>query len=218
MYKLKIYFEGCPFFREVVTCKPSFHFTRFVLFSEVVPLTTLHHRKHIIKIMLQEKVLLRHMVPEDWKAVAEIYKQGIETGNATFQKTIPEWEPWDREHLKTGRIVAISLNEIVGWAALTPVSGRCVYAGVAEVSIYIATHYRRQKVGTLLLKKLIELSEQEGLWTLQAGIFPENTPSIQLHVSLGFREIGFREKVGKMKGNWRNVVLLERRSKMVGID
>jgi L-amino acid N-acyltransferase YncA len=109
-------------------------------------------------------------------------------------------------------------NEIVGWAALTAVSGRCVYAGVAEVSVYISNNYRGQKIGTKLLDKLIAESENEKLWTLQAGIFPENIASLKIHEDLGFRKIGHREKIGKMNGIWRDTVLLERRSKVIGID
>jgi len=159
---------------------------------------------------------LRPLRKEDWPSVAEIYKQGIETGNATFQKDIPVWGTWDSGHIRTCRIVASIGDEIIGWAALTPVSGRCVYAGVAEVSVYVASRYKGQKVGTKLLKSLISESESEGFWTLQAGIFPENIASLKLHENLGFRKVGFREKIGKMNNIWRDTILLERRSKIVG--
>lgn len=158
------------------------------------------------------------MKAADWTNVAEIYRQGIETGNATFQQEIPTWDDWNNGHIKSCRIVAEIDNEIVGWAALTAVSGRCVYAGVAEVSVYISNNYRGQKIGTKLLDKLIAESENEKLWTLQAGIFPENIASLKIHEDLGFRKIGHREKIGKMNGIWRDTVLLERRSKVIGID
>ncbi len=158
------------------------------------------------------------MKAADWTNVAEIYRQGIETGNATFQQEIPTWDDWNNGHIKSCRIVAEIDNEIVGWAALTAVSGRCVYAGVAEVSVYISNKYRGQKIGTKLLDKLIAESENERHWTLQAGIFPENIASLKIHEELGFRKIGHREKIGKMNGIWRDTVLLERRSKVIGID
>ncbi len=164
------------------------------------------------------KIDLRPMAADDWTSVAEIFRQGIETGNATFQQEIPTWDGWDKEHIKSCRIVAVIENEIVGWAALTAVSGRCVYAGVAEVSVYVSNKYRGQKIGTKLLGKLIFESENEKLWTLQAGIFPENIASLRIHEELGFRQIGLREKIGKMNGIWRDTVLLERRSKVIGID
>ncbi|MEO6538989.1 MAG: N-acetyltransferase family protein, partial [Ferruginibacter sp.] len=128
--------------------------------------------------------------------IAEIYMQGIATGNATFQSEAPCWEDWDKNHLSHCRFAALDNNDMAGWAALSPVSGRCVYAGVAETSIYIACCYRGSGVGKLLLAELISQSEQQGLWTLQAGIFPENTGSLQLHENLGFRQIGYREKIG----------------------
>jgi phosphinothricin acetyltransferase len=163
-------------------------------------------------------IKLRPFKQEDWTSVAEIYRQGIETGNATFQKEVPNWESWDSGHLKTCRIVAFIDNEIIGWAALTPVSGRCVYAGVAEVSVYVASKNKGQKIGTKLLESLIAESESEGLWTLQAGIFPENIASLKIHENLGFRKVGFREKIGKMNNIWRDTILLERRSKIVGTE
>ncbi len=149
--------------------------------------------------------------------IAEIYMQGIATGNATFQSEAPCWEDWDKNHLRHCRFVALDNNDMAGWAALSPVSGRCVYAGVAETSIYIASNYRGKGVGKLLLAELVSQSEQQGLWTLQAGIFPENTGSLQLHEKLGFRQIGYREKIGHMNGTWRDIILMERRSKIVGI-
>ena len=157
------------------------------------------------------------MTADDWKNVSEIYRQGIETGNATFQQEIPTYTDWDYGHLKNCRIVAIKDNEVAGWAALTPVSGRCVYAGVAEVSVYVADKNRGHKIGHKLLEKLIIESENEKLWTLQAGIFPENIASLKIHEALGFRKIGHRERIGQMNGIWRDIILLERRSKLIGI-
>jgi len=164
-------------------------------------------------------ITIRPLGPNDWPAVREIYVQGIATGDATLETSPPEWETWDQSHVSDLRYAALSdSGEIAGWAALTPVSGRCVYAGVAEVSVYIGSSFRGQKIGDLLLKHLIDQSEKRGYWTLQAGIFPENVPSIRLHEKNDFRLIGYRENIGKMKGNWRTVNLLERRSKVVGIS
>ncbi|TDE07976.1 GNAT family N-acetyltransferase [Dyadobacter psychrotolerans] len=164
-------------------------------------------------------ITTRLLEPKDWPAVREIYAQGIATGDATLETSPPEWEAWDQSHVSSLRYVAVNdLDEITGWAALTPVSGRCVYAGVAEVSVYIGSNFRGQKIGDLLLKHLIEQSEQSGYWTLQAGIFSENIASMNLHQKNGFRMIGYRENIGKMKGVWRSVNLLERRSKVIGIN
>lgn len=158
------------------------------------------------------------MLPKHWSAVKRIYEDGIATGNATFQTTSPDWEEWNGLHLSTCRLIALENNEVIGWAALTPVSGRCVYAGVAEVSVYIAESVRGKGAGKKLLQALITESEQHNLWTLQSGIFPENIGSIKLHESCGFRLIGRREKIGKMNGKWRDTLLFERRSKIVGIE
>ncbi len=158
------------------------------------------------------------MTPGDWEAVREIYREGIATGHATFETEVPEWEAWDRGHLGTPRLVLRAGEEILGWAALSAVSGRCVYAGVAEVSIYVAASARGRGVGSTLLRDLVRRSEEEGIWTLQAGIFPENRGSLALHRNAGFREVGTRERVGKLEGKWRDVVLLERRSGKVGVD
>ncbi len=160
----------------------------------------------------------RPMVATDYEQVAQIYQQGIATGNATFQQDIPTWEDWDESHLKNCRTVGIMDNKVVGWAALTAVSSRCVYAGVAEVSVYVATNYRGLKIGTKLLEYLIEESEASNIWTLQAGIFPENIASIKIHEQLGFRIVGKREKIGKMNGKWRDTLLLERRSVKIGVE
>ena len=158
------------------------------------------------------------MLPQHWGAVKTIYEEGIATGNATFQTAAPGWQEWDNAHVKTCRIIATENNEVLGWAALTPVSGRCVYAGVAEVSVYVATNARGKNIGSLLLKELITQSEQNGIWTLQSGIFPENKASISIHEKCGFRIIGFRERIGKMGNIWRDNVFMERRSLIVGVD
>jgi len=162
-----------------------------------------------------DQITIESMAETDWRAVRAIYIEGIESKNATFEKSAPEWPTWNDAHLKTCRIVARSANVILGWAALSSVSTRHVYHGVAEVSIYVSACARGKKIGSRLLATLIERSEQNGIWTLQAGVFPENIPSIKLHKQNGFRVIGFREKVGCMDGNWRDVCLLERRSKVV---
>ncbi len=154
----------------------------------------------------------------DWDSVAEIYRQGIETGNATFEQDVPAWDGWDRNHLKICRLIAYNEKEVVGWAALTQVSKRCVYAGVAEVSVYVSDKYKSNKIGTKLLEKLILDSEKEGIWTLQSSIFHENLASLKIHRNLGFRQVGYRERIGKMNGKWRDTVLLERRSKKAGND
>ena len=148
---------------------------------------------------------------QDWDAVCAIYQQGIATGNATFETQVPTWERWDAGHLQTCRLVARSGGQVVGWAALSPVSSRPVYAGVTEVSIHIAETAQGQGVGRALLSALVEASEQEGIWTLQAGIFPENEASVALHKSCGFRVVGRRERLGQMGGVWRDVLLMERR-------
>lgn len=164
-----------------------------------------------------DKFMLDAMQPEDWPAVRAIYEEGIATGNATFETNAPEWETWDKGHLESCRLVARRDGQVIGWAALSPVSGRCVYAGVAEVSVYVADSARGQGVGGALLQALVEASECLEIWTLQAGIFPENVASVALHKRTGFREVGRREKLGCMNGVWRDVLLLERRSKVVGV-
>ena len=165
---------------------------------------------------MEAGIRIEPMRPEDWPAVRAIYLEGIATGNATFETSAPEWEKWDAGHLPGTRIVARSGDDVLGWAALSPVSSRCVYAGVAEVSIYIAGRARGHGVGTQLMTRLIADSEAAGLWTLQAGIFPENIASLALHQRSGFRMFGRRERPGQLNGRWRDVVLLERRSATVG--
>jgi L-amino acid N-acyltransferase YncA len=158
------------------------------------------------------------LLVEHWPTVRAIYEEGIATGHATFQSEAPEWPDWDRGHLVHSRLVALTdAGEVAGWAALSPVSGRVVYAGVAEVSVYIRASERGRKAGLALLRALVEESERHGIWTLQAGIFPENIPSLKIHAHCGFREVGFRERIGAMEGVWRDTVLLERRSAVVGL-
>jgi len=158
-----------------------------------------------------------HMLPTHWEAVQKIYEEGIATHNATFQTSSPSWEEWDNAHSEKPRLVAVEDTEVLGWAAITPVSGRCLYAGVGEVSVYVSAAARGKGIGKQLLLALIEESEKENFWTLQAGIFPENIASLFIHEACGFRIIGTRERIGQMNGVWRDTVLLEKRSKNTGI-
>ncbi len=160
---------------------------------------------------------IKEMRSSDWEQVSDIYQEGIDTGNATFEEVIPSWAFWIQNHVSGCSIVARNGDRILGWAALSPASNRKVYCGVVEVSVYVCEKYHGKGIGLALLKKLIELSENKGIWTLQAGIFPENKTSIKLHEKGGFRIVGVREKIGKMNGIWRDVVLMERRSKKVGL-
>jgi phosphinothricin acetyltransferase len=160
---------------------------------------------------------VERMRPEDWAEVARVYAEGIATGHATFERDVPAWEAWDRDHLAAPRLVARDGDRLLGWAALIPVSGRCVYGGVGEVSVYVGSEARGKGVGAALLSELIAASEAAGLWTLQAGIFPENAASLAIHLACGFREVGRRERIGQLEGRWRDVVLLERRSPVVGV-
>jgi L-amino acid N-acyltransferase YncA len=162
--------------------------------------------------------MIQPLTADHWRAVRSIYLEGIETGNATFEKSAPDWEQWSKTHLPAGRFVAIAGSQVVGWTALSAVSSRCVYAGVAEVSVYVAKHAWGRGVGKALLKELVSASEAQNIWTLQAGIFPENAASIQLHKSAGFRIVGVRERLGCMDGRWRDVVLMERRSGVAGVS
>lgn len=159
--------------------------------------------------------MVRDLTPNDWPAVKEIYLSGLATGNASFETAAPEWEAWDNSHLQHSRLAAEANHEILGWAALSPVSGRCVYGGVAEVSVYVSDAARGKGLGAALLNALIESSEVNGIWTLQSGILQENEASIKLHEKCGFRTVGYREKLGRLNGVWRNVVLMERRSKLI---
>jgi L-amino acid N-acyltransferase YncA len=162
-------------------------------------------------------VILRELAERDWPAVRSIFEEGIATGQATFETEAPSWEAWDGAHLSEPRLVAEDDGEVVGWAALSPYSARPVYGGVAEESVYVAEQARGHGVGRALLEALIERSEQAGIWTLEAGVFPENRASVTLHLSCGFRLVGVRERIGRMAGGeWRDVLLLERRSEVAG--
>ena len=163
-------------------------------------------------------ISIRPMESADWQDVADIYAQGIATGIATFETSVPSYEDWDNNHLTSCRLVASAGGQLAGWAALSPVSGRCVYGGVAEVSVYVSPDFHGKGIGKLLLNQLILDSEAEGLWTLQSGIFPENAASIRLHEACGFRKIGYREKVAKRDGHWKDNLIFERRSTVVGQD
>ena len=160
------------------------------------------------------EITIREMKKTDWEAVSQIYNEGIETKTATFQQDVPCYDEWNREHMKPCRFVAVTAEEnIVGWAALTPVSSRCVYQGVAEVSVYVTPYAQGDGIGKGLLTKLIESSEQRDIWTLQASIISSNTASVRLHERCGFRLIGYREKIAKdMDGIWQDIVLFEHRS------
>jgi len=160
---------------------------------------------------------IRQFTQADYSAVENIYQQGIDTGDATFQDKAKTWREWDSSMLSSCRLVAVEGNTVVGWAALSPISTRLVYAGVAEVSVYVASDSQGKGVGKKLLSQLIIDSESNNIWMLQAGIFPENIGSILLHEKNGFRELGIRENLGKMNGVWRDVTLMERRSKVVGL-
>jgi L-amino acid N-acyltransferase YncA len=161
-------------------------------------------------------VAIAPMRPADWDGVRRIYAEGIATGNATFETEPPPWEAWDRAHRPDCRFVAREGAEILGWAALSKVSERCAYGGVAEVSVYVAGNARGRGLGRRLLEELVRASEEAGIWTLQAGIFPENSASIAIHERCGFRKVGVRERLGRLRGVWRDVALLERRSPRVG--
>lgn len=161
---------------------------------------------------------IRGLVAADWEAVRSIYGAGIATGQATFETAAPTWEHWKNAHLLSPRLVATANETIVGWAALSRVSPRAVYVGVAEVSVYVEAEKRGHGIGRRLLETLVTESETSGIWTLQASIFPENAASISLHNACGFREVGMRQRIGKMKGIWRDTVLFERRSRLVGND
>ena len=153
---------------------------------------------------------------EDWNEVARIFLEGISTGHATFETHVPSWDEWNAGHIPGSGLVVRAGATVVGWAALSPTSTRRVYAGVAEVTMYVTAGLRGKGIGHELLSRLIALSENLGVWTLQAVVFPENSASVRLHGRLGFREVGRRERIGQMNGVWRDVILLERRSQSVG--
>jgi phosphinothricin acetyltransferase len=166
---------------------------------------------------------ITRMSEKDWLPVQGIYQQGIDTGQATFEDSPPaSWKDWSEKFMPEFSLVCLEADRVVGWAAVSAVSSREIYRGVGEVSVYVAAHCRGEGIGKMLLDEVIRVSEQGGFWTLQAGIFPENQASIQLHLNSGFREVGRRKRIGKMnygpwKGQWRDVILLERRSSVVGL-
>jgi L-amino acid N-acyltransferase YncA len=155
---------------------------------------------------------LRELRPGDWPAVSAIYWDGIRTGLASFETSVPSWEEWDASHVAEPRLAATVWDEVVGWAALAPVSTRRCYRGVAECSIYVAASHRGRGVGRLLLESLVRRADRAGIWTVQASVFPENRASVALHLRCGFRIVGLRERIAKRDGLWRDTLLLERRS------
>jgi L-amino acid N-acyltransferase YncA len=171
----------------------------------------------VIRPTSDSPLTIRDLLPSDWEAVRRIYQEGIATGQATFESEAPAWDGWDAKHLSAARLVADDGDQILGWAALSPVSDRCAYSGVAEVSVYVAERARGRGVGRNLLEALTTAAEAAGIWTLQAGIFPENEASVTLHLRCGFRVVGRRERLGRLDGHWRDVLLLERRSTLVGV-
>ncbi len=162
------------------------------------------------------EIVISQMTVLDWPHVKAIYLEGIATGHATFETDAPSWQAWDASHLLFARLVARDGQTISGWAALSPVSRRQAYSGVAEVSVYVAASHRNAGVGGASLEALIAESERNGIWTLQAVVFQENAATIALHQRCGFREVGRRERIGKLNGEWRDTVLLERRSALIG--
>lgn len=167
--------------------------------------------------MATANIVVQNLTVDDADAILDIYQQGMDTGHATFQERAPRWDEWDQSHLETPRLGAFVDAELAGWAALSPTSSRCVYAGVAEESVYVGKNFMGMGIGLTLLQAIISASEDQGIWTLTAGIFPENEASVKLHQKVGFKTLGRRERVGKMAfgplaGHWRDVISLERRS------
>jgi L-amino acid N-acyltransferase YncA len=160
--------------------------------------------------------MIREIIPDDRIQILEIYRKGIDSGNATFETEAPSWEDWDSKHLKHSRLAYLENDKILGWIALSPVSVRKVYEGVAEISIYVDPDFQRRGIGSKLLEQIIKSSEEHGIWTLCSVVFPENTATLKLHGKYGFRIVGTRKKIGCHKGKWRDTVLLERRSKAIG--
>jgi phosphinothricin acetyltransferase len=164
--------------------------------------------------MIAGGVHIDELLPADWDAVAEIYRHGLVTENATFETEVPSWDAWHAAHLGFCRFVARIGDDVVGWAALTPISWRPAYVGVAEVSVYVAPAAQNAGVGRALLEALVHGSEANGIWALQGSIFPENVASLRLHKGCGFRVVGRRERIGRLNDVWRDVVLVERRSQI----
>jgi L-amino acid N-acyltransferase YncA len=160
-------------------------------------------------------MFIREMLQSDSKRVLEIYRMGLETRNATFETNVPSWQEWDSKHLPYSRFVSEESGIVSGWVALTPFSGREVYKGVAEVSIYVADGFRGKNIGSELMEKVIISSEENGIWTLVSSVFPENEATLKLHGKFGFRVIGKRDRIARLDGKWRDTVLLERRSSKI---
>ena len=172
---------------------------------------------HHARVVLSSDALeVRPLTADDWPAVRDIYAEGIASGEATFETTPPDWSGWDVGHVPEHRWVAVDDGAVLGWVACSDVSSRCVYAGVLELSVYVAASARGRGVGSALMRAVVRSTEADGVWTLQAGVFPENEASLALHARHGFRVIGRRERLGRREGVWRDVVLLERRSAVVG--
>ena len=161
--------------------------------------------------------MIREMISEDSSRVLEIYKMGIDTHNATFETNVPSWADWDSNHLLHSRFVYTDNEKVLGWVALSPVSSRSAYKGVAEISVYIDTQKHGKRIGSLLMEKAITSSEEHGIWTLFSSVFPENKATLRLHEKFDFRIIGTREKIAQINGKWRDTIQLERRSTRVGV-
>ena len=161
------------------------------------------------------KIMVRIMRHSDSQKVLEIYRMGLEKRNATFETVVPSWQEWDSKHLRHSRFVSEEDGIVTGWAALSPFSSREVYKGVAELSIYVSTIFRGKKTGSALMEKIIASSELNGIWTLVSSVFSENEATLRLHEKFGFRVIGRRERIARLDGNWRDTILLERRSSII---
>ncbi|MDD4645427.1 MAG: GNAT family N-acetyltransferase [Bacteroidales bacterium] len=161
--------------------------------------------------------MIREMLPGASNRILEIFQMGVETRNATFETSVPSWSEWDSKHLRHSRFVYTEGDQILGWIALSPFSARKAYEGVAEISVYIDTESLGKGIGTELMNAVIASSEQEGVWTLYSHVFPENIATLRLHTKFGFRIIGIRESIAQLDGQWRDTVLLERRSKKTGV-
>ncbi len=160
--------------------------------------------------------MIRTLKQSDAAVVLDIYQQGLDGGEASFETRAPQWQTWDRKYHPFGRLIQEQDGQVQGWAALAPVSARECYRGVAEVSVYVASSHFGKGVGQDLMAALVEISEDNGIWSLYSSIFPENLATLRLHLRHGFREVGYRERIAKQKGRWRNTMILERRSKRVG--
>jgi L-amino acid N-acyltransferase YncA len=164
------------------------------------------------------EAMVEEMRQDDWDVVRFIFEDGLATGNASFEVESPSWQEWDERHHRHSRLVARTGDRVVGWAALAPVSHRACYAGVAEVSLYVASDWRGQGIGKRLLEALIASSERHGIWSLYSSTFPENEASTRLQISCGFRVVGRRERIARHRGAWRDTIITERRSKVVGLE